>query len=184
MTKQAVWLITAVIAGVTLAGCGAKAPATAPAAPAPTQPAPPQPKVELTPRTAEEANKVMKRLTPAEVKEAIEKRKPLIIDVREKYEYDAGHIAGAQLIPLGEMNDRWKEIDPSQEVIFVCKVGKRSPQAAQLVLEKGFPNAGYMLGGMNEWTYDKVVEPGAKATEGAAKEGAAKDAAASEKPKQ
>lgn len=56
-----------------------------------------------------------------------------IIDVREQDEYDAVHIKGSKLIPLGEIQDRVGEIDWSKEVVFLCRSGSRSKIATHLV---------------------------------------------------
>lgn len=53
-----------------------------------------------------------------------------IIDVREKFEWDEGHIQGAKLIPMGEIVEREKEIDWSKKVLFYCRSGNRSFQVA------------------------------------------------------
>lgn len=74
-----------------------------------------------------------------------------IIDVRETYEYDAGHIPGAALIPLGELPARLDEIPPDETVVVVCRSGNRSSQAQRFLAGEGFDNVHNMLGGMNAW---------------------------------
>jgi rhodanese-related sulfurtransferase len=74
-----------------------------------------------------------------------------LIDVREQYEYDEGHIPGVTLIPLGTIPNRLNEIPTDKEVIFVCRSGNRSNQATQFLQQQGFDNVHNMLGGMNAW---------------------------------
>ncbi|MCB0393965.1 MAG: rhodanese-like domain-containing protein, partial [Bdellovibrionales bacterium] len=62
-----------------------------------------------------------------------------IIDVREPDEFvgELGHIAGAVLIPLGQLESRWNEIPKSKDVIFICRSGRRSAKASQFANSKG-----------------------------------------------
>lgn len=76
----------------------------------------------------------------------------LLIDVREQFEYDEGHIPGITLMPLGTIPNRLDEIPTDKEVIFVCRSGNRSNQATQFLQQQGFDNVHNMLGGMNAWS--------------------------------
>ncbi len=53
-----------------------------------------------------------------------------ILDVRQPLEYQTGHIAGAKLIPLGDLGDRLNEIDSDKPTIVYCAIGGRSRVAA------------------------------------------------------
>ncbi len=75
----------------------------------------------------------------------------VFIDVREQDEYDAGHIPGVTLIPLGSVPSRMNEIPKDKTVIAVCRSGNRSSQATQYLRDQGFDNVHNMNGGMNEW---------------------------------
>jgi len=55
-----------------------------------------------------------------------------IIDVREQDEYDAVHIKGSKLIPMGEIQARIGEVDWNKEVVFICRSGSRSKMAAYI----------------------------------------------------
>ncbi len=56
---------------------------------------------------------------------------PFVLDVRQPEEYQAGHIDGARLIPLGELGQRVKELPTDREIICVCASGSRSSQATR-----------------------------------------------------
>jgi rhodanese-related sulfurtransferase len=60
-----------------------------------------------------------------------------IIDVRQPQEYTKGHIPGAKLIPLGEIEERMDEFSPDQDLLFYCRSGARSMAAASLVRDTG-----------------------------------------------
>lgn len=79
----------------------------------------------------------------------------LILDVRQPEEWndDVGHIEGARLIPLPELNHRITEIAAWRDkpVIVVCRVGVRSAEAANLLVASGFHEVYNLEGGMEAW---------------------------------
>jgi len=88
---------------------------------------------------------------PEEVKKEISKNpKPIILDVRQPYEYQGGHIQGAKLIPLGELSSKMNLLPKNQEIICVCQSGSRSSSAARHLLSAGY-NVKNMQGGMDLW---------------------------------
>src|SRR5499427_1328346 len=78
-----------------------------------------------------------------------------IVDVREPHEYQINRIHGSLLIPLGDLNKRYVELDPSDEIIMQCKVGGRSAKAADFLRSKGFTKVLNLTGGILDWI-DKV----------------------------
>lgn len=74
-----------------------------------------------------------------------------VIDVREDWEYQEGHIPGATLIPLGSLPDRVDEIPQDKPVVLVCRSGNRSSQAYRFLTQQGFDNVHNMVGGMIAW---------------------------------
>lgn len=87
----------------------------------------------------------------------IESRSGLILDVREAAEYVFGHIEGAVSIPMGELETRLAELEKEQEIYVICRTGKRSDLAAQLLAKNGFTKVYNVLPGMNEWN-GKITE--------------------------
>ena len=74
-----------------------------------------------------------------------------LIDVREQWEYDEGHIPGVTLIPMNEVPNRLTEIPTDQEVIVTCRSGNRSGQVTNYLRQQGFDNVHNMSGGIVEW---------------------------------
>ena len=76
-----------------------------------------------------------------------------IVDVREPSEFTGplGHIAGAKLIPLGDLQARAGEIERGRPVVTVCRAGSRSAQAFNLLRQSGFQNVANLSGGMLRW---------------------------------
>jgi glyoxylase-like metal-dependent hydrolase (beta-lactamase superfamily II)/rhodanese-related sulfurtransferase len=77
-----------------------------------------------------------------------------VIDVRgnDEFNNELGHILNAELAPLGPVLD--KKLDHenhNEEIVFVCRSGKRSAEATKLALKKGFENVYNLQGGMLRW---------------------------------
>lgn len=75
----------------------------------------------------------------------------LVLDVREVHEWEAVHIPGVTLIPLGELESRLDELPKDQDILVVCRSGNRSATARDILLNGGFTNVTSMAGGMNDW---------------------------------
>jgi phage shock protein E len=73
------------------------------------------------------------------------------LDVREQSEYDAGHIPGVKLIPLGQVPARLAEIPKDKTVVLTCRSGNRSGQAADFLRQQGYTKVHNMEGGIVAW---------------------------------
>jgi rhodanese-related sulfurtransferase len=73
-----------------------------------------------------------------------------VIDVREGYEREAGHIAGTRHVELERLASQADTIDRSEPVIFYCRLGSRSGMATQAFRASGY-DAYNMAGGISEW---------------------------------
>ena len=76
-----------------------------------------------------------------------------ILDVREPDEFTGplGHIAGAALIPLGQLAGRVGELRRDRPIVTVCRAGSRSAQAVTILLQNGFTDVANLTGGMLRW---------------------------------
>lgn len=87
--------------------------------------------------------------------EALEERLDAvqIVDVREPEEFEGplGHIEGAKLVPLAELEARTAELEPDRPIVTVCRSGARSAQAAVVLQRAGFRHAANLAGGMLRW---------------------------------
>ena len=82
-----------------------------------------------------------------------------LVDVREDYEREAGHIAGTRHIKLVELTSEASRIDRDRPVVFYCRVGSRSEMAAQAFRAAGF-EAYSMAGGLARWAREgRALEP-------------------------
>jgi hydroxyacylglutathione hydrolase/adenylyltransferase/sulfurtransferase len=73
-----------------------------------------------------------------------------VIDVREQYEREAGHIAGTRHIALVELSAQAGALDKERPIVFYCRVGSRSEMAAKAFRASGF-DAYTMSGGLVRW---------------------------------
>jgi adenylyltransferase/sulfurtransferase len=81
-----------------------------------------------------------------------------IIDVREPYEWQIGHIPGARLVPLAAIPDEIPRLDKKRTIILYCKVGARSRYAAEQVARAGAADVRNLAGGIVRWIDE--VDPG------------------------
>lgn len=84
-------------------------------------------------------------------------RPPLLLDVRERVEWEICRIAGSVLVPLRELPARLGELDPRAAVVAVCHSGQRSLDAANLLRSRGVANARSLKGGVAAWAAE--VDP-------------------------
>src|SRR5687768_10406594 len=92
----------------------------------------------------------MSDLTPREAAERLAAGEADLIDVREQYEWDAGHIEGARHVPLQDLAAVAPELDPQRPVVIVCRVGGRSAMATDAFRRAGF-DAYNLAGGVLSW---------------------------------
>ncbi len=76
---------------------------------------------------------------------------PTLLDVREPPEINLAHLPGAIHIPLSQLTERLKELDPEQEIVVVCRTGRRSALAADILRESGFQRVRHLEGGLQAW---------------------------------
>ena len=82
----------------------------------------------------------------------------VILDVREQYEYDSGHIPNAVLLPVGTITEDTAAVvipELDSVVLVYCRSGNRSKTASQALADLGYTNV-YEFGGINDWPYDVV----------------------------
>ena len=98
--------------------------------------------------TAEEAKKIMD--TESEY---------VVLDVRTEEEFAQGHIPGAMLIPDYEIREEAESSLPDKDALILvyCRSGRRSKNAAQILLELGYTNI-REFGGILDWPYETVTE--------------------------
>ncbi|MBQ7870873.1 MAG: rhodanese-like domain-containing protein [Oscillospiraceae bacterium] len=95
-------------------------------------------------------------ITAAEAKEIMDRETDyIILDVRTQAEYAEGHIPGAVLIPHMELAQRAAQELPDKDrlLLVYCRSGRRSKQAAEVLVELGYTNI-MEFGGIIDWPYE------------------------------
>ncbi len=91
-------------------------------------------------------------MTARELKERLDRGEPIVVvDVREPQEYQINRIPGSRLIPLGELPQRYEELDPEAAIVCQCKSGMRSAKATAFLRGIGFKNVRNLAGGILGW---------------------------------
>lgn len=107
-----------------------------------------------TPKPLDEGNAVPE-ITPRELAERLRRGDDLdLIDVREPYEWDAGHIDGAVLVPLGTLDSALATLVATREIVVMCRSGARSANAARRLHTAGFARVSNLAGGILRWSAD------------------------------
>ncbi len=81
----------------------------------------------------------------------------VVLDVRQPEELAICQLEGVVSIPLGELTQRYEELDPEAELVCVCHHGMRSARAAGFLMQMGFTRVWNLTGGMDAWSAE--VDP-------------------------
>jgi adenylyltransferase/sulfurtransferase len=97
-------------------------------------------------------------ITPAALAARLERGEaPMLLDVREPYEWAITRLPEARLVPLNSLPDALDTLDRSAEIVVYCHHGLRSAAAVDWLREQGFARARNLVGGIDRWTLD--VDP-------------------------
>lgn len=97
-------------------------------------------------------------ITPEDAKKVMDSGEAFVlVDVREPFEFEAGHIKGAINLPLGDLVNLAKEHlqDKDALILLYCRSGARSRSGAMELVKEGYTNL-YDLGGTINWPYEVV----------------------------
>jgi phage shock protein E len=132
-------LLTLLLAGLT--ACGSSAPAAAPS-------------TTITDSTTTET--IDRATLPVNIDTAttaqlLGQEDVVVLDVREQWEYDEGHIPGVVHIPMNDIPANLSQIPTDKTVIVTCRSGNRSNQVTDYLRQNGFTNVHNMSGGILAW---------------------------------
>jgi rhodanese-related sulfurtransferase len=102
----------------------------------------------------------VKQITPGQLAAWLadaSREPPLMLDVREPWEWQAARIEGATHIPMREIPARVGELDNAREVVAICHHGGRSQQVAMFLEKNGFAKIHNLQGGLDAWS--RTVDP-------------------------
>lgn len=99
----------------------------------------------------------MQQLTATQLKEWLDdpaREKPVLIDVREPWEFDVCRIGGAKPMPMRAIPARYLELKRDAETVVICHHGARSYQVCMFLEHQGFSKLFNLYGGMAAWSRD------------------------------
>ncbi|MCX7868839.1 MAG: molybdopterin-synthase adenylyltransferase MoeB [Terrimicrobiaceae bacterium] len=103
-------------------------------------------------REAEAAAADVPEMTVEELSARIRRGEaPVVVDVRERFEWEINRLPGARLIPMSELHERMSELDSSEEMVLYCKLGPRSAEAIRQLQAAGFAKVWNLEGGIAAW---------------------------------
>jgi rhodanese-related sulfurtransferase len=76
---------------------------------------------------------------------------PVLLDVRENWEYETCHIAGSTLMPMNSIPARIDDLDEDAAIVCICHHGARSMQVAAFLERNGFGKITNLTGGIHAW---------------------------------
>lgn len=101
--------------------------------------------------SVEDKYQIFPKMIPKIIDEQVVNNEIILLDVRENSEWDAGHIAGAKHIALGNINyETTKELNKNLPVYIYCRSGKRAGEAELKLHSLGFEKA-ENIGGITHW---------------------------------
>jgi len=102
---------------------------------------------------AYQARTASKAIGPAAVVMLINRRDAIVVDVREKKEFESGHIVDSINIPMLKLKQRMAELQKHKEkpIVVVCKLGQQSSEAVKTLQEAGHAEVFKLSGGLSEW---------------------------------
>ena len=101
----------------------------------------------------------VQKITPQDAKARLDSDKSIIpFDVRTRAEFDAEHIAGANVAPVDTLSTTATQLFPDKNATYFiyCRSGNRSATASRLLVNLGYRHV-YDLGGIIDWPYETVV---------------------------
>lgn len=101
----------------------------------------------------------MQHISVSDFKNYLDKseNQPLILDVREPWEYQLCHIEKSKLIPMNKVPNAMMQLDKNKETFLICHHGVRSQRVCLLLNDSGFSKVVNVTGGINEWA--RTVDP-------------------------
>lgn len=101
----------------------------------------------------------MKNMTANDLKVYLEEADPppLLLDVRESWEYQRVHLPESKLIPMRQIPMALSSLDEHQEIVVICHHGIRSRQVAYFLEMNGFKQVINLYGGIDAWA--REVDP-------------------------
>ncbi len=99
---------------------------------------------------------MFKEFNPKQLKDHLEQaaKKPVLLDVREPWEYERCHIENSKLVPMREVPSTLQDLDPDEEIVVICHHGIRSRAVANYLTQNDYSNVINLSTGLDGWARD------------------------------
>ena len=97
---------------------------------------------------------MIQNLTPEEFKDYLVDDEVILVDVREQWEFDICQIKGATLMPIGEIDESYVNLNKDSKIALYCHSGIRSMHVANFLLSQGFESLANLQGGIDAWAQE------------------------------
>lgn len=78
--------------------------------------------------------------------------RPVLLDVREPWEFELARLEGSKLIPMSQLEERFTELDPASETVVICHHGNRSSYVTLALQGAGFEKVLNLEGGLDAYS--------------------------------
>ncbi|HSG89835.1 MAG TPA: rhodanese-like domain-containing protein [Pseudomonadales bacterium] len=102
---------------------------------------------------ANEMRRGGRSISPQQLVHMVNRENAVVLDVRDRKEFQAGHIVDSVNIPFSALGDRLSELERyrQQPIVVACKMGQHSGAAGMQLRKAGFENVQRLAGGIAEW---------------------------------
>ena len=93
----------------------------------------------------------MRRIDAAQLAVQLEHEDPMLLDVREPWEFEICHIDGSVNIPMGQISQRLEQLQMATEIVVICHHGIRSRQVISFLQQQSVATLVNLDGGVDAW---------------------------------
>ena len=99
---------------------------------------------------------MFKEFSPKQLKDHLDQntQKPILLDVREPWEFERCHIAESKLVPMREIPSALQDFDPDEEIVVICHHGIRSRAVANYLAQNDYSKVINLSTGIDGWARD------------------------------
>lgn len=100
-----------------------------------------------------EMNRGGKGISAQQLVDLVNRENAVVLDLRDRKEFDQGHLVGAINVPYANLETRVAELEKYKEkpVVLVCRMGQHAGSAGNVLRKSGFTNLSRLTGGYMEW---------------------------------
>ncbi len=99
----------------------------------------------------------MRRINAAQLAAQLEHEKPMLLDVREAWEFEICHIGGSMNVPMGQISSQLEQLQTASEIVVICHHGIRSQKLINFLQQHSAAALVNLDGGVDAWA--RSIDP-------------------------